>query len=216
MDLQRAKQLVAQGESQTIEFKRKVAHPDKIVKELVAFANTSGGYLFIGVDDDGSIPGLKFPEDEVFAMNEAIKKYCKPIPRYEQVIVPISGKKSLVVYHVPAGQNKLHYLKQNQRMKYGMAFVRVDDQSVKASKEVKEIFRRRWRNQNIQFQFGDKEKLLMEHLQEYGSITLEEFRALAQLGYYKASRTLIVLVLANVLTIIPNGKRDIYQLKNNY
>ncbi|TRX49818.1 ATP-binding protein [Fulvivirga sp. M361] len=216
MDLQRAKQLVAQGESKTIEFKRKVAHPDKIVKELVAFANTAGGYLFIGVDDDGSIPGLKFPEDEVFAMDEAIKKYCHPIPKYKQEIVPISSKKSLVVYHIPSGQNKLHYLRQNQHMKHGMAFVRVDDESVKASKEVKEIFRRRWTNRNIQFNFGDKEKFLMEYLQEHDNITLKEFRKLAQLNYYKASKTLIILVLANILTVTPSGKRDIYRLKNNY
>lgn len=216
MDLQRAKQLVAQGESQTIEFKRKVAHPDKIVKELIAFANTSGGYLFIGVDDDGSIPGLKFPEDEVFVLDEAIKKYCKPIPRYEQEIVPISEKKSLVVYHIPAGQNRLHYLRLEDHMKYGLAFVRVDDQSIKASKEVKEIFRRRWSNRNVRFNFGDKEKLLMEYLQKHDNITLEEFRKLARLNYYKASKTLILLVLANVLTITPSGKRDIYRLKNNY
>ena len=36
MELSRARKLIAQGEGETIEFKRKVAHPDKIVKELVA------------------------------------------------------------------------------------------------------------------------------------------------------------------------------------
>ncbi len=216
MDLRRAHQLVAQGESETIEFKRKVAHPDKIVKELVAFANTSGGYLFIGVNDDGTIPGLKFPEDEIYALNEAIKKYCNPIPRYRLETIPISSKKSLVVYNIPAGQRRLHYVRENRRVKYGNAFVRVEDKSIKASKEVCEIIRRRFKNRNIRFHFGEKEKLLMQHLHEHDNITLDQFRKLAELNYYKASKTLIILVLANVLAIAPNDKGDVYSLKNNY
>ncbi len=214
MDLKRAHQLVAQGESETIEFKRKVAHPGKIVKELVAFANTSGGYLFIGVDDDGTIPGLKFPEDDVFALNEAIQKYCIPIPKYRQETIPISSKKSLVVYNIPAGQRKLHYVKGTEEERRN-AFVRVEDKSIKASKEVREIIRRRFKEKNIRFHFGEKERLLMQYLHEYDSITLSEFRQLAKLGYYKASKTMIILVLANVLTIKPSDKGDVYFLKNN-
>ena len=214
MDLKRAHQLVAQGESETIEFKRKVAHPDKIVKELVAFANTSGGYLFIGVDDDGTIPGLKFPEDDVFALNEAIKKYCIPIPQYRQETIPISSKKSLVVYNIPAGQRKLHYVRDNMEERRN-AFVRVEDKSIKASKEVREIIRRRFKERNIRFHFGEKERLLMQYLHEHDNITLSEFRQIAKLGYYKASKTMIILVLANVLTIQPSDKGDVYSLKNN-
>ncbi|MEQ8573732.1 MAG: ATP-binding protein, partial [Fulvivirga sp.] len=51
MTFQELKRLVSQGESETLEFKRKVAHPEKIVKEIVAFANTKGGKLLIGVSD---------------------------------------------------------------------------------------------------------------------------------------------------------------------
>ena len=56
------RRLVSQGEGQHLEFKRKASFPEKIVRELIAFANTEGGTLLIGVDDDKSIPGVKFPE----------------------------------------------------------------------------------------------------------------------------------------------------------
>ncbi len=52
--------LIQQGESLTVEFKRDVdCLPDKeLVAAVVALANTEGGDLFLGVDDDGTITGL--------------------------------------------------------------------------------------------------------------------------------------------------------------
>ena len=51
LDLRNLKHLVRHGEGQRLEFKMKVKFPEKIVKELVAFANSDGGHLFIGVSD---------------------------------------------------------------------------------------------------------------------------------------------------------------------
>ncbi|MEM6360833.1 MAG: ATP-binding protein [Bacteroidota bacterium] len=209
MELSRARKLIAQGEGETIEFKRKVAHPDKIVKELVAFANTSGGHLFIGVNDDGSIPGVRFPEDEIFALNKAIEQYCRPTPEFQIDTVHLSEKKSLVRYFVPSGQKRLYTLS-SENEKHRLAYVRYADKSIKASREVQEILRRRHQNKNIKFHFGDKEKLLMEYLEHQKIITLDEYRKRANLNYYKASKTLIILVLANVLGVIPNDKGDQY------
>ncbi|MCC6835531.1 MAG: ATP-binding protein, partial [Cytophagales bacterium] len=65
------KKLALEGEGLHLEFKRKAAHPEKIVRELIAFANTAGGTLLIGVDDDGSIPGVKYPDEEIHVVTEA-------------------------------------------------------------------------------------------------------------------------------------------------
>ena len=51
------KQLIAQGEGYTIEFKRELNADFK--KEMVAFANASGGYILIGVEDNGTVKKLK-------------------------------------------------------------------------------------------------------------------------------------------------------------
>ena len=40
--------LVAKGEGHMLEFKRKAAFPEKIIREMIAFANTSGGVLVGG------------------------------------------------------------------------------------------------------------------------------------------------------------------------
>lgn len=213
MEFNDVKRLAAGGESETVEFKRKAAHPDKIVKELVAFANTRGGYLLIGVDDDGSIPGLKFPEDDAYVLDQAIKKYCKPSIKIRQETIPISEKRAVVLYHVSSSKKKPHYVITDFKTKWGQAFVRVEDKSIKASKEVREILKRSNKEKDIKFTYGEKERLLIDYLDKHENITLSQFKKLANLSTYRASRTLILLVLANVLAIEPNDKDDLYRLK---
>ncbi len=68
LDVRNLKNLVRHGEGLRLEFKMKVKYPEKIVKELVAFANTEGGHLFVGVSDAGVIEGVKFAEEEQFLL----------------------------------------------------------------------------------------------------------------------------------------------------
>ncbi len=55
-------QQIAVGEHSRQQFKRIVNHPDALAAELVAFSNSGGGTLFIGINDDGSIAGLDAAE----------------------------------------------------------------------------------------------------------------------------------------------------------
>jgi len=214
MDLRELKRLAANGENQTVEFKRKVAYPEKIVKEVVAFANADGGVLLIGVNDDGTIPGLKSPEGDVFLLNKAIEKYCKPKIAYEQGLVPISEKKAIAYYRIPSSNKKPHYVIENFENNWGRAFIRVDDKSIKASKEVREIIKRSRYQKGVKFNYGDKERLLMAYLEEHRSITLQQFADHAKLPRRVASKTLVLLTLANVLAIAPKEGEDIYHLKS--
>ena len=63
-----------------IEFKKKAAYPEKIVREIVALANTEGGVLLLGVDDDGTVSGQRFIEEEIFVMEKAI--YDLPVANW--------------------------------------------------------------------------------------------------------------------------------------
>ena len=96
MTLTEAQQLIAQGEGHRIEFKLKAKHPDRIIREIVAFSNSKGGHLFIGVDDDGSIIGLKDAEEAHYVMEKAMQELCRPQIEYEYQIIPIDGKRAIV------------------------------------------------------------------------------------------------------------------------
>jgi ATP-dependent DNA helicase RecG len=66
MDVGRLNELIAQGETLTVEFKsdRRKISDKEIYEEVVALANTSGGVLLIGVEDDGAVSGAKPRHDK--------------------------------------------------------------------------------------------------------------------------------------------------------
>jgi hypothetical protein len=208
--IQQLKFLISQGEGATLEFKRKATYPEKIIREMIAFANTKGGILLIGIGDDGSLAGLKYPEEELHVMTEALKK-VRPSLQYNVTLVPIAQSRTVIQYEIPESKRKPHYLIDEKKIK--ASFVRVDDKSIKASRELREIVKREQRMKDIRFHFGEHEKFLMQYLDEKKAITLKEFIALSGLKRLYASRKLILLVLANVLKIIPHEKGDLYVVR---
>lgn len=213
MDLRKLKQMAGSGESQVVEFKKKAAFPDKIVKEIVAFANSKGGWLLLGIDDNGTLSGLKFPEEEKGALDHAIKKLCKPFVKFSTHTIPLNQKKSVVAYEVPESRRKPHKVINDGSP---TCYVRVEDRSVKASREVQEIIRRQKFMRDMPVQYGDKEQILMEYLQENKFISLHDFQRVAGISKKQASRTLVHLVLANILEVEPHEKGDQFFLHSSF
>jgi len=208
LHLRELKRLVAEGEGFQLEFKRKAAYPEKIVRELIAFANTHGGTLLIGVDDDGSIPGVKYPDEEVHVIIESLNNHCRPPLLYHETSISISENRFVVRFDIPPSAQRPHYLVVGKVSRE--TFVRVNDMSIKASAEMEEILRRTKKKRDTRFIFGDAEKKLMEYLERQPSITLTDYRRFSGLNRFQASRKLILLVLANVLKISASEKGDLY------
>lgn len=51
-------ELLGRPEGQRLDFKRAEIEPVKALRAVCAFANTSGGYLVLGVDDDRRVRGV--------------------------------------------------------------------------------------------------------------------------------------------------------------
>ncbi|KEO72087.1 AlbA family DNA-binding domain-containing protein [Anditalea andensis] len=210
MTLQEVTRLAKMGEGLHVEFKKKVAHPEKIVREIIAMANTEGGYLLIGIDDDGTVSGQKYIEEDIFILDKAIKSLIKPNLQPEKAILPITAKKGVAIYQIEKSNLRPHFILEDNKKK---SYVRVEDRSIQASKEVWEIIKRQKHEQDVFFNYGEKETLLMKALTDQPNITLNQFAQIANLSRYMASRTLIKLVLANVLKIVPREMEDLYALK---
>jgi predicted HTH transcriptional regulator len=162
MELKELYDLVRKGEGGTLEFKRKVAHPEKIVREAVAFANTQGGDLLIGVDDNGSIPGVKYAEEEIYVLNKALDALCKPRLKYSYQIIPLdeNEQRAVVHYKIEESKKKLHYALPDEQKAIGKAYVRAADKSIQASQEVKRIIKLSQRKNGRVLQIQEKEKVL--------------------------------------------------------
>lgn len=213
--IQDIRKLVRLGENQQVEFKRKVAHPDKIVREVVAFANTDGGYLLVGIGDDGSIPGLKYADEHDYLLKKAISELCKPVIDYKSEIVPITDDLAVLYYFIKPSRRRPHYARTDATQALGKAYVRVKDRSIQASNEMRQILKKGRKYKNVHFTYGENEKKLMEHFRYNKSISLLEFAAVAHISVGLASRILVKLCLANVLKIMPTEKGDVYFLKED-
>ncbi|WP_339791262.1 ATP-binding protein [uncultured Imperialibacter sp.] len=216
VSLQEIKKLVRRGEGQQIEFKRKVAHPEKIVREIVAFANADGGYLLVGISDEGGIPGLKYAEEHDYLLKKAIDELCRPALSYKSEIVPIDDNLGVLYYFIKPSKRRPHYALADTTQAYGKAYIRVGDKSIQASDEMRQILKQSRRTKNIKFTYGENEKKLMEHFKFNKTITLSEFVSIAKIPGIIASRTLVRLCLANVLTIQPLEKGDLFTLKESF
>lgn len=205
MTIQEIGRIARKGEGLHVEFKKKAAHPEKIVKEIVAMANTEGGHLLIGVDDDGTVSGQRYIEEEVYAMDKAIQELILPVIRLKKHVVHLNPKKGVAVYEIQKSTSGPHFIWDDKRKK---AYIRVADKSIQASREMWEIMKRKQRQEDIIFKYGKKEELLMKELAVRSHITLKEYMAMAKIPIYIASRTLVKLVLANVIDVIPQESED--------
>lgn len=213
MDITTVQRLAAKGEGQRVEFKKKVNFPEKIIKEVVAFANSDGGKLMLGVDDDGTMAGVRNIEGEIFMLEDAIQKFVIPSLPYKVHTVKINSKKGIAVFDIPVGLKKPYGVKEAINAQDGLVYVRNGEESIKASKEMRQILRRRNNERDERFNYGEKEQVLMKMLDASDFVTLEQFAIEADIPRFIASKTLVKLVLANLLEITPTAGGDQFCIK---
>jgi predicted HTH transcriptional regulator len=212
MHLTELRRLVAQGEGLNLEFKRKARHPDKLARELVAFANTAGGLLLVGVDDDRTVYGCKFADEDAFVLDAFISKYCVPRLPLRLTRIPVSAQREVLAYEVKASRRRPHFLLDPLNPGQKSAFIRVADMSITASREMVQLLRHQQRKQGVSISVGDPERLLLRHLEAVPHITFDQARDLLRLSRRHVSETLVLLVRAGVLTIHPSEKGDLFRL----
>jgi predicted HTH transcriptional regulator len=207
--------LLKEGEGFSVEFKRRVSSPGKIARALAGFANTRGGTIVFGVDDDRSIVGVESEKSEVEQIRMSASFYIDPPvePRIE--IVSYKGK-DLIVVIVEESAAKPHYvLSENGDSgdQESRAFIRVNDKTVVASKEVERILKAEQPDSPpLRIAIGESERRLFDFLEEQERITVRQFGKLVNISDRRASRLLIQLVRAGVLRIHTTEKEDFYTL----
>lgn len=206
MDYLDVKNLADTGEGTYLEFKRTIPSAHKIAREMAAFANTKGGTLLIGVDDDKSLVGLTGYQEDEFLLKKAAYKLCQPAVDMEIELVHF-GERDLLVIKIPEAHNKPVVVSQQ---KGEAVYFREKDQSKVASKEFIEIIKKRNSNEGVTFEYGLNEQKLFRYLNEYGEITVERFAHLVDVPREKASTTLVNLVSADILNLFRKNNIDYF------
>ena len=134
-------------------------------KRNYAFANVNGGKIYIGVDDDGNVLGIKDVDENLQALTGMINEGIKPsLIEYTQIKVEPYDNKDIIVVDIQSGPNKPYYLS-DKGLKSSGVYLRHGSSSVQASFEVirKMIFEHSGlrfeetisKNQNLTFKYMD-------------------------------------------------------------
>lgn len=197
-------ELIENGENLMCEFKRRFSSHEKIAKEMIAFANTKGGVILFGVDDDKEIIGVESEKTEASLIEEAANDYCEPPLNYQIEFVDVKGKE-VVIVNIPESDDKPHRIQDYQNdfdITKATVLIRVNDKSVQASKEMIRIMRAESADMKLKkYSIGPNEKNVFQYLEENEVITVKDLSNLVNISTRRASRTLVKMVRANLLAI---------------
>ena len=129
---------IAAGEDSSHQFKADVRNAESLASEMAAFANSEGGTLFIGVADDGSIPGLT--RKDVSRINQLISNAASHLVRSPLAIqtenVALENGRIVIVLTVPKGIDKPYFDKN------GVIWLKTgaDKRRVNSKEELRRLF----------------------------------------------------------------------------
>lgn len=210
---QEALRLISEGENSKVEFKRKFTTFEKIARELIAFANSRGGLIFFGVDDNGEIVGVKSEKETEELLLETAKNYCEPEIELNVYVMEIEGK-DVVIGEVKESNRKPHRIQDYQpNLNYRTAkvFIRMKSKSVQASREMIKLLHTSYDEKlESKFRLGKKEKALFDYLEKNEKINTKEFCRLVNISERRAQRILVKLVRFGVLFLHQEENGSIY------
>lgn len=208
------RQIIHGGESTTVEFKRKFTSGEKIAREVIAFANTSGGFLLIGVDDNGTIIGVESEKQELALVGVAAALIEPPLNLVTEVVEV--DWKDVIVIHVPNSPYKPHRLRDesaDERPHDRKAYIRQGEHSVAAGREmVRFLAAQRADAPPMTLSIGDRERRLFTYLERHGRVSVPDFAKLVNISRRRASQILVKLVRAGILHIHTDGGHDHFTL----
>ncbi len=107
----RIEEILTRSEGKTLEFKQDLSSPQSIVRTIIAFANTAGGILLIGVENNTkALIGLKDPLEEEERLCNIIADSVEPLLIPDIVIINWEGT-TLLAVEVCLSSSRPHYIK---------------------------------------------------------------------------------------------------------
>ncbi|MDB5242003.1 MAG: ATP-binding protein [Spirosoma sp.] len=198
-------ELILQGEGARLEFKRSISAAHRIARTLVAFANTSGGSLLIGVADDGAILGVSSESREIHRIEEATDRLADPALSITYETLSPDGRKVLII-HVEESDEKPHYALDEAGKR--TIYVRAKDKSVPTNKLI--IAPTTAEAPLLQSPVA---RTLIQYLRRNDDITAEKYAKLINVSTYRAGKLLTQFAEQGLLLLINKSRPVRYALK---
>lgn len=125
-------EIIRNGESSGVEFKRDDVNPQSLAKKIASIANLEGGYILLGVEDDGSISGLTRSDIEEWVTNICSNNIQPPIIPYFEIVMCENDEKVGVIMIPEDSPDKPYKARQGSRW---VTFVRIGSTTREATRE---------------------------------------------------------------------------------
>ena len=203
--------LISQGEGERLEFKKRTTHPTRIARTLASLANTHGGQVLVGVEDDGRIVGVRDAEEEMYLLREAAAHYVDPPLTLHFREVETEDDHIVLIVSVPESPSKPHRAQVAPGEWRG--YVRVRDESVQASSLTEKLLAQQPEDRLEKIPLSKDELRVLDYLRtKRPRITAAEYAKLLNVSRRRAYRTLIKLTLHGYLRYHDKEQEPYYTL----
>jgi len=187
--------MIAEGEHQRQDFKYCINDSRKIARSMVAFANSDGGRLLLGIRDNGSVAGVR-SDEEYFMAEAAAKLYSRPPVTFQTQQWLIDGKTVLEINILKS--DEIPHFAQNEEGKW-LVYIRKDDQNIVAPGILLKVWAQQKNPLGVFIRFSDEEKRLLSLLESNQNISLSQFSRLAKIPRWKGEKLLVKLIVTGVV-----------------
>jgi len=200
--------LINEGEHQQQDFKFGITDSRKIARSLVAFANTDGGRLLIGVKDNGVVAGVR-SDEEYYMIESAAHLYSRPEIRFESTVWKEEGKTVLEVW-VPPSPHRPHFVKESADN--WQAYVRSRDENIQADEVLIAVWQKLKQKKGALIRYTKIEEELFRLFKTKEQITIHDFRKGARITSKQAVETLANLIVLGLIRQVVASPESFFKI----
>lgn len=202
--------LINEGEHQQLDFKFEISDAKKIARSLVAFANTDGGVLLIGVKDNGKIVGVR-SEEEAYMIETAAHLYTRPEVKFDVRNHKADANNVLEIRVLPS-KIKPHFAPdKNEKWR---AYIRVKDENKIANGVMIKVWERQSSPKGIYLKYTETEKKILSYVEQYQMITFTKALRIGRVNKNKIENILANFIAIGILEPIFTENTVRYKIKN--
>jgi len=197
---------IKQGENQTQDFKFAIDDQKKIARTLVAFANTDGGRLLIGVKDSGKVVGCN-PEEEFHMIEGAAQMYCKPLIEFKSQVHKEGFRMVLEV--IVESNSKRPFLALDEEGKW-KSYFRKDANTLLVNKILFKVWQYEARKTARPEKFSEEELSLLNLFENDAALTLSQLYRKSDLSMKSVDHWLALFVSWGLVEMKFEGEKAVY------
>jgi predicted HTH transcriptional regulator len=161
------KQLITRGQNVSLEFISHIENHLAITRTIVAFANTDGGRVIVGINKKNKIVGV-LPAEELKLLEELISNDCLPAVTFESRVIE-DGRHLLLEIDIPKSTNKHKAKADDGEMRF---YHRIKDTTLVGNRVIIKLWKLQDESTPKPMDLDDNLKAIFEYIEEHKPVTI--------------------------------------------